>query len=451
MASTAFDSPILGNLFSTEAMREIFNDANRVAIYLDLEATLARVEAHLGIVPADAAAEISAQAKLEHIDLEQLRRRTEVVGSPIIPLLEQLVARCGKGAGQYVHWGATTQDLTDTATVIQIREALALIDADLRSISDSLAKLARRYRDTPMPARSMLQHAVPITFGLKAAEVLAAIERHRTRLKELRPRVLLGQFGGAAGTLASLGARGLEVQRELMKELQLGEPEIAWHTHRDNFAEVGGFLAMVTGTLAKFATDLKLMMQTEVAEASEPAEGGRGSSSTMPQKRNPVACNFIVACASVARQNAAALMEAMVQDHERASGPWLAEWVALPEIFLAASGALYHGRNLVAGLHIDEKRMRENLEATGGLISSEAVMMALAPHLGRDRAHELVSGISRHAIEDKKLFLDLLAANAEVSKHLDRAALAKLLDPANYLGLSREMVDRVLQNVDSRK
>ena len=249
--------------------------------------------------------------------MELLRRRTEVVGSPIIPVVEQLVARCGGNLGQYVHWGATTQDLTDTATVIQIREALSIVDDDLRVLSGSFAKLARRYRDTPMAGRSMMQHAVPITFGLKAAEVLAAIERHRARLNELRPRALVGQFGGAAGTLASLGARGLEVQRELMKELQLGEPEIAWHTHRDAFAEIGGFLAMVTGTLAKFATDIKLMMQTEVGEASEPAEAGRGSSSTMPQKRNPVACNFIIACASITRHNAAALFESMVQDHER--------------------------------------------------------------------------------------------------------------------------------------
>jgi 3-carboxy-cis,cis-muconate cycloisomerase len=450
MAATAFDSVILGNLFSTEAMRRIFSDENRVAIYLAIEAALARVEARLGIIPASAGEEISAQAKVENIDLEKLRRRTEVVGSPIIPLVDQLVARCAGESGQYVHWGATTQDLTDTATVLQIRDALALVDAELSEISGSFAKLALRHRDTPMAGRSMLQHAVPITFGLKAAEVLAAIERHRARLRELRPRALVGQFGGAVGTLASLGARGLEVQHELMQELQLGAPEIAWHTHRDAFAEVGAFLAMVTGTLAKFATDLKLMMQTEIGEAAEPAEAGRGSSSTMPQKRNPVACNFIIACAAIVRQNAAALMEAMVQEHERASGPWLVEWVALPEIFLAASGALFHARNLTAGLHIDEARMGENLDTTGGLISSEAVMMALAPHLGRERAHELVSELSRESLAQKKPFIELLAENPEVSKHFDRASLAKLLDPSNYLGLSREMVDRVLQTQAQR-
>jgi 3-carboxy-cis,cis-muconate cycloisomerase len=443
MASTAFDSPILGNLFSSEAMREIFDDRHRIAIYLDIEAALAHVEGHLGIIPGEAADAIAAHAKIDSIDMEKLAHRTEVAGSPIIPLVEQLTARCGE-FGQYVHWGATTQDITDTATVIQIREALAIVEADLSAISASLAKLARRYRDTPMAGRSMLQHAVPITFGFKVAEVLAAIERHRMRLKELRPRALIGQFGGAAGTLASLGARGLEVQRELVKELQLGEPEIAWHTHRESFAEVGGFLAMVTGTLAKFATDIKLMMQTEVGEASEAAEAGRGGSSTMPQKRNPVACNFILACAALVRQNAATLFESMVQDHERASGPWMVEWVALPEIFLAASGALRHARNLTAGLHVDEKRMRDNLAATGGLISSEAVMMALAPHLGRERAHGLVAELSRASLEQKKPFIDLLSANPEIAQHFDRAALEKLLDPANYLGLSREMVDRVL-------
>ena len=443
MASIAFDSPILGNLFCTEPMRRIFGDEKRIAIYLAIEAALARVEARLGIIPVEAANAIAAQAKIANLDIEALARRTELAGSPIIPVVDQLTARCGR-FGEYVHWGATTQDIMDTANALQMREALALVDDDMHGISDSLATLARRYRDTPMAGRSMLQHAVPITFGLKAAEVLAAIERHRTRLNELRPRSLVGQFGGAVGTLASLGEPGLEVQRELMNELQLAEPETTWHTHRDGIAEVGNFLALATATLAKFATDIKLMMQTEVAEASEPAQAGRGTSSTMPQKRNPVACNFILACASLARQNATALMEAMVQDHERASGAWMIEWVALPEVFLAASGALFHARNLAAGLHIDEQRMRENLDATGGLISSEAVMMALAPHLGRHRAHEVVAEISRRAIEEKKSFLDLLAATPEISKHLDRVALEKLLDPANYLGLAREMVDRVL-------
>jgi len=443
MAATAFDSRILGNLFGTDAMRRIFVDRTRIAIYLDIEAALARVEARLGIIPPEASSEINARANIDAIDMDKLRHRTEVAGSPIIPIIEQLTALCGEH-GQYVHFGATTQDIMDTATAIQMRDAFGIVHDDVSAISTNLANLARRYRDTSMAGRSMLQHAVPITFGLKAAEVLAAIERHRTRLEELRPRAMVGQFGGAAGTLASLGAHGLEVQRELMAELKLHEPAITWHTHRDSIAEVGSFLALVTGTLAKFATDIKLMMQTEVAEAAEPAEPGRGTSSTMPQKRNPVACNFIIACASMVRHQAAALMDAMVQDHERASGPWMIEWIALPAAFLAASGALHQARNLTEGLHIDENRMRENLDATGGLIMAEAVTMALAPHIGRHRAHELVAEISRRAIVEKKAFGELLASDPEISKHLDRVALERVLDPANYLGLAGEMVDRML-------
>jgi len=446
MGSTAFDSAILGNLFSTEAMRQIFSDHNRIKLYLDIEAALARVEARLGIIPAEAATEIQRQAIVENFDFDKLRRRTEVAGSPIIPLIDQLAERCG-AHGQYCHWGATTQDITDTATVLQIRAALALVGDDLRAISSALARLAIKYRDTPMAARSMLQHAVPIIFGLKVAEILAAIERHRARLTQLRPRVLVGQFGGAAGTLASLGSRGLEVQAALMKELRLGEPEATWHTHRDGIAEAGNFLGLVTGTLGKFATDIKLMMQTEIAEASEPHEAGRGASSTMPQKRNPVACNFILACTSTVRHNVTALLEAMVQEHERASGPWLIEWIAIPEIFLAASGALFHARHLAEGVRIDADRMRANLDITGGLIVAEAVMMGLAPFVGRDRAHHLVAEISRESIAQKKPFIDLLSANAEISRHLDRAALEKLVDPENYLGLSGAMVDRVLRTL----
>src|SRR5579863_5545235 len=368
MPATVIDSPLLQDLFSTPAMRQVFSDEARIARYLEIEAALARVQARIGIIPAEAAAEIGRHAVVTEIDFAQLKRRTEIVGAPVLPLVDQLAARCAHGLGQYCHWGATTQDITDTATVLQIRDALAIVSGDLDAIADSLVQLARRYRETPMAGRSMLQHAVPITFGLKAAATLAAIDRHRARLAEMRPRVLVGQFAGAAGTLASLGADGLAVQAALMDELGLGQPEVVWHTHRDRIAEVGGFLALVTGTLAKIATDVKLMMQTEVAEVSEPAAPGRGASSTMPQKRNPVACNYIIACAAMVRQQAAALLDAMVEDHERASGPWQIEWIALPEIFALSAGALSHTRALVAGLHVDPARMSANLALTNGLI-----------------------------------------------------------------------------------
>jgi 3-carboxy-cis,cis-muconate cycloisomerase len=444
MAASALDSEVFRDLFGSADMRAVFSDENRVQCYLDIEAALARVEARLGIIPEAAAQEICRHCHAAEFDMALLKRQTERIGYPVLPVVQQLVALCRDGLGEWCHWGATTQDITDTATVLQIRAALVLVERDLEAIAGSLADLARRYRDTPMAGRSNLQQAVPITFGYKMAVLLAGFDRHRARLKELRPRVLVGEFGGAAGNLSSLGARGLEVQEGLMAELGLGQPEIAWHTMRDRIAETGCFLGLVTGTLGKIATDVKLMMQTEVEEVYEPFAEGRGSSSTMPQKRNPISSNYITACVAMVRQNVAALLDAMVEDHERATGPWEIEWIAVPEIFLLSAGALAQARVLMAGLEVDPARMRANLDLTRGLIVSEAVMMGLGPHLGRQRAHDLVYDICRKVIASGRPFLDLLAEDREISAHMDRAQLAKLVDPANYLGLAGEMVDRVL-------
>jgi 3-carboxy-cis,cis-muconate cycloisomerase len=444
MAATIIDSRVFGDIFSTGKMRAVFSDEGRVQRYLDIEAALALVQARLGIIPKAAADEIRRHCRLEAIDMAKLKAQTERIGYPVLGVVQQLVAASRDGLGEWCHWGATTQDITDTATVMQIRAALALVEQDLEAIASSLTDLARRHRDTPMVARSNLQHAVPITFGYKAAVLLSGVHRHLERLKELRPRVLVGEFGGAAGNLSSLGRDGLRVQAALMVELDLGQPAIAWHTMRDTIAEVGCFLGLVTGTLGKIATDIKLMMQTEVAEAYEPFAEGRGSSSTMPQKRNPISCAYIHACVSMVRQHAAALLDAMVEDHERSTGPWEIEWIALPEIFCLSAGALAQARFLLGGLVIDQKRMRQNLDATGGLIMSEAVMMGLGPSLGRQRAHDLVYDICREVIASGRPFLDLLAEHREIAPHLDRAALAKLLEPSNYLGLCGEMVDRVL-------
>src|SRR6266699_4006795 len=447
MTSTAIDSAVFRHIFSSEPMRQVFSDEHRVQCYLDIEAALARVQARLGLIPQRAADEITAKCTLDIIDMAKLKSKTELIGYPVLPVVQQLVAVCADHLGEYCHWGATTQDITDTATIMQIRQALSLIEEDLAAISGHLADLARRYRDTPMAGRSNLQQAVPITFGYKVATWLSAIERHQQRLAELRPRVLVGEFGGAAGTLASLGTAGLQVQEGLMAERALGQPEIAWHTERDQIAEAGCFLGLVTGTLGKIATDVKLLMQTEVGEVFEPYAKDRGSSSTMPQKRNPISCNYIHACMAMVRQLVAALLDAMVEDHERSTGPWEIEWIAVPEIFLLTAGALQQARTLLADLEVDAARMRANLEITQGLISTEAVMMGLAPHLGRQRAHDLVYDISRQASTSGQSLLDLLAENEEIAASLDRAALAKLLDPAEYLGLSGEMVDRVLRQL----
>jgi 3-carboxy-cis,cis-muconate cycloisomerase len=444
MPATALDSLIFRDIFSTEAMRRVFSDENRVQRYLDFEAALARVQGRLGIIPQEAADEIFRHCSVDEYDMAKLKQQTERIGYPVLPVVQQLVARCRDNLGEWCHWGATTQDVTDTATVLQIREALALVEADIDAIADALADLALRHRDTVMAGRSNLQQAVPITFGYKMATILAAFDRHKQRLKELRPRVLVGEFGGAAGTLSSLGKDGLKVQEALMIELGLGQPEIAWHTVRDRIAEVGCFLGLVTGVCGKIALDVKLMMQTEVEEVYEPFHEGRGSSSTMPQKRNPISSVYITALTSLVRQHVAALLDAMVEDHERATGPWEIEWIALPEIFLLSAGALAQTKFIVSGLQVDAKKMRANLDITRGLIVSEAVMMGVAPYLGRQRAHDLIYDICRQVIATGRTLLDLLAEDKEISAHLDRAALAKLCDPANYLGQAGEMVDRVL-------
>jgi 3-carboxy-cis,cis-muconate cycloisomerase len=444
MPSTALDSNIFRDIFTTAEMRHVFSDEFRTACYLEIESALAKVQGKLGIIPEEATREIVSKCKIENIDFAKLKIQTERIGYPILGVVQQIVALCDKGLGEWCHWGATTQDITDTAAIMQVRAALELVEAEMVRITKALADLSKRYRDTPMAGRSNLQQAVPITFGFKAASLLAAFQRHRERLKELRPRVLVGEFAGAAGTLSSLGQDGLKVQAALMDELKLGQPEIAWHTVRDRIGEVGCFLALMTATLGKLSTDVKLMMQTEVAEVYEPFHEGRGSSSTMPQKRNPISCLYIHATASLVRQNAASLIEAGVADHERSTGPWEIEWIALPEIFLLSSGALSQSRLLLEGLQVDEKRMRANLDLTLGMIVSEAVMMGLGPHLGRQRAHDLVYDICREVVATNTPLVELLARNAEISKHLSRAELEKMTDPANYLGLAGEMVDRVL-------
>ena len=444
MPSTILDSAVFRDIFTTPAMRGVWSDENRVQKYLDFEAALARAQGRLKIIPQEAAVEIVKHCNAKLIDMAKLKEATERIGYPVLPVVQQLVKLCKDKLGEWSHWGATTQDVTDTATVLQMREALDLLEKDIDGICAALAALAKKYRDTPMAGRSNLQQAVPITFGYKMATLLAAFERHRQRLKELRPRVLVGEFGGAAGTLSSLGKDGLKCQAELMKELKLGQPAISWHTVRDNIAEVGCFLGLVTGSCGKIAFDVKLLMQTEVEEVQEPFHAGRGSSSTMPQKRNPISSVYITAQTAMVKQLVAALLEAQVEDHERSTGPWEIEWIALPEIFMLAAGALSQTRFLVEGLQVNDKKMRDNLDITKGLIMSEAVMMGLGDKMGRNTAHDVVYDICREVVKTGRPLIDLLAENAEIKKYADRKMLEALVDPANYLGVAGEMVDRVL-------
>jgi 3-carboxy-cis,cis-muconate cycloisomerase len=446
MPVTVLDSVLFRDAFGTPAMRAIFDDRGLIARYVEVEVALARAQGRCGVIPAAAADEIARRARADLLDLDLMRIETDNVGYPILPLVHQLVKQCGE-AGRYVHWGATTQDIMDSAVVLQVRDALALVDADIAELRRILARLAATHRDTAMAGRTHLQQALPVTFGYKVAISLAALDRHAERLAQLRPRVLVGQFAGAAGTLASLGGRGFDVQRELCDVLGLGQPVATWHVARDGFAEAVNFLALVAGTLGKVALDVMLMMTTEIAEVYEPFVTGRGASSTMPQKRNPISCELILAASKAVRQQAGLMLDAMVQDFERATGPWHAEWIAIPEAFVLTAGALHQAKFMLGGLVVDTGRMAANLGLSRGLIVAEAVMMGLAPHLGRQAAHDVVYTACRTVNEQGGTLLDVLAATPEVSSRLPREALARLTDPANYLGLAPRMVDRVLGSV----
>lgn len=444
MPALAPESLIFRDLFGTAPMRAVWDDGALARSWARAEAALATAQGALGMIPADAAASIHAAAETFAPDLAAIAKRTELVGYPIVELVRQLGAACPETARGFVHWGATTQDIMDTGTVLCLRDALALIEADVTAIRAQLATLAKAHRDTPMPGRTHLQHALPVTFGQKAAIWLDALDRHAERLSQLRPRVLRASLGGAAGTLASMGDKGLAVREGFARALDLADAPITWHVARDGFAEAAWLLAAIGGTLAKAATDIMLMCMDELGEAREPFVTGRGSSSTMPQKANPIACEIIVACARRLRGNAAQLLDGMVADFERATGPWHLEWLALPEAFIVASGLLAQAKFLFGGLVLYPDRMARNLGLTGGLILAEAVMMRLAPLVGRGEAHHLVYDCCVAARDQRRPLRDTLAADPRITAHLDQAAIDAALDPANYLGSAGAMVDRVL-------
>ncbi|QRQ88789.1 class-II fumarase/aspartase family protein [Cupriavidus oxalaticus] len=446
-ASTVVDSILFRDAFGTAGMRQIFSDMALIQRYIEVEVGLAKAEARVGIIPAEAAEVIARESRLERIDLDHMREETDIVGYPILPLVHQLVAMCGE-AGRYVHWGATTQDIMDTAVALQVRDALDSIDADIRALRGILADLAIKHRDTPMAGRTHLQQALPVTFGYKAAIWLAMFDRHQQRLAELRPRVAVVEFAGAAGTLASLGAqgenKGFAVQEALAQELGLGVPATTWHVARDGLAEAVNLLALVTGSLGKIALDIMIMASTEFAEVYEPFVKGRGASSTMPQKRNPISSELMLAASKAVRQHAGLMVDAMVQDFERATGPWHAEWIAIPESFILTAGALHQAKFALGGLIVDAARMKHNLGISNGLIVAEAVMMGMASHIGRQQAHDVVYDACRTVNEHGGTLADALAALPAVTRYFDRAAIDRMTDPANYLGLAPQMVDRAV-------
>jgi 3-carboxy-cis,cis-muconate cycloisomerase len=438
---------LLDLLFATETMRDIFSDHGRLQAMLDFEAALARAEANVGIIPSAAAAAIGAQCRAELFDVEALATAAAPAGNPAIPLvkaLTALVAVRDADAARYVHWGATSQDAMDTGLVLQLRAALSAVDQDLMRLSTALAALAERHAATALAGRTWLQQGPPVTLGLKAAGFLSAIERHRVRVRALSGRVAVVQFGGAVGTLAALGERGLDVAAVLARELRLAVPDVPWHTQRDRIAEVATTLGLIVGTLGKLARDVSLLMQTEVGEAAEPSAPGRGGSSTMPHKRNPVASATILSAATRVPALVSVMLAAMVQEHERGLGGWHAEWETLPEICALTGGALAQAIAMVEGLQVDPARMASNLELTRGLVLAEAVAMALGDKLGKTQAHALIEEASARALAERKPLRETLAADARVTAHLSAAELERLLDPRNYLGQTQALIARGL-------
>jgi len=435
------------SLFTTDAMRAIFSPRARLARMLDFEAALARAEAGVGVIPQHAADVIAAQCDVSRFDVDAIEKAARNAGNLAIPLVAALtrnVAAVDAAAKGYVHWGATSQDVIDTGLVLQLRDALAQIEADLVRLADALAAQARRYATAVLPGRTWLQQALPITLGVKLAAFVDALDRHRARIASLREHAIVLQFGGAAGTLASLGDQGLAVSEALGNELRIAVPDMPWHTQRDRLCDVAATLGMLTATLGKLGRDLSLLAQTEIGEIDEPAAPGRGGSSTMPQKRNPVGASIALAAAVRVPGLVATMLAAAVQEHERGLGDWPAEWETLPQIVLLTAGALDAMAEVAEGLDVHADRMRANLDISNGLIFAEAAQMALAPAIGRDAAHSLVASACRQAAAEGAHLRDILEADPKVSRVLDRNAVAKLFDPAGYLGASGTFVQRAL-------
>jgi 3-carboxy-cis,cis-muconate cycloisomerase len=446
-------SPLMTPLVSSAAMRAVLDDGARLQRMLDVIVALARAEAAIGLVPALASDQIANAAKAERYDVKALGEEAVAAGNIAIPLINALTAEVAKAdaaAAGWIHWGATSQDIIDTALVLELRAAIDVLIADLNRAIEGFTTLAGRHRRTPIVGRTWLQHALPMPLGLKLAGYAAALGRARERLRRLRREGLMLQFGGAVGTLAALNDKGLDVAERLAALLDLPLPEAPWHSHHDRLAEVASALAILTGTCGKIARDVSLMMQTDVAEAFEPAAPGRGGSSTLPHKRNPTAAAAALAAATIAPNLTATILAALVQEHERALGGWQAEWQAFPALALVTSGALFAIVDIAQGLEIDSERMRVNLDETRGLIMAEAVAFALGTKLGKQEADKIVAEASRKALAAKRNLQDVLAENNQVTLSLSVGELAKLFEPMAYQGAAQTLIDRIVGSLQVR-
>ncbi|WP_230018837.1 3-carboxy-cis,cis-muconate cycloisomerase [Pseudomonas savastanoi] len=428
-------------------MREIFSDEGRVQGMLDFEAALARAQARVGLIPPEVVADIELSCDARLFDFDALAMAIGSAGNSAIPLVKalgkQIAARSAE-AERYVHMGATSQDVMDSGLILQLRRAIVLLEHDLARLADAMAEQAQRHAGTPLAGRTWLQQATPVTLGMKIAGWLGAVTRHRQRLNEIKPRLLCLQFGGASGSLAALGDQAFSVAEALAGELQLALPEQPWHTQRDRLVEFAGLLGLIAGSLGKLGRDVSLLMQTEVGEVFEPSAPGKGGSSTMPHKRNPVGAAVMISTATRAPGLVATMFAAMPQEHERSLGLWHAEWETLPELCCLVSGSLQQALQVLPGLQVDAERMAINLQSTKGLVLAEAVSIALAQRIGRDAAHHLVEQCCRRAVEQGALLRQVLGETPQVSEQFSSDELDRLLDPSHYLGQARQWVERAV-------
>jgi 3-carboxy-cis,cis-muconate cycloisomerase len=444
--ATPLDSAIFAPLFTDEEISRLFSDEAYVRVLIEVEIALAQAEARLGIMPAKAAEQI-AKVAANKIDITALTKGTVRSGFPIIALVQELHKQVGADAASFVHWGATTQDIMDTACVLQLRAAIKVLRARLGEVARHLSSLADRHRDAILAGRTHSQQALPITFGLKVASWLAPLVRHVERLVEILPRLLVVQFGGAAGTLAAFGDKGLRVTEELAKELKLGAPAMPWHAQRDSLVEFAGWLSLVTGSLGKMAQDIILQAQTEVGEVGESGEEGRGGSSTMPQKSNPIASELILAAARTNASLLSAMHHAQIQEHERATHGWQVEWLTLPQMVLLTGGALKHAIYLAKHLQVDTAAMRANIARANDVILAESAVFALAGVMSRPRAEELIKKACAIAVAENKPLIEVVKKLSNTSLRKGEVDWKALAEPNNYLGETKKFISQVLERV----
>ncbi len=442
----AQDSRLLGHLFSTPAMKKVFSDTSTLQHWLQVEAALARVQSDLQLIPEKAAQAISQACEPDTYDLQALGKQIADASHPLTPIIAAIENKAGN-YGQYVHFGATTQDIMDTGMVLQMKAGLTLLAVEHKKLLNACLLQAKTWRALPMAGRTHGQHAVPVTLGLKFALVAGEVNRNLVRLNDLLDALPV-QFAGAAGTLATLGTKGEKVREKLATELGLANPHGSWHTCRDLIAHIISQLAMSAATCGKIANEVVNLQRTEIGELAEGAAPGAGGSSTMPQKRNPMLAQNIVALARLMMNHPATALDAMMHEHERDMAAWTVEWAIVPESFVYGHAAVSQCARLVANLQIDETRIRENLAASEGLICAEAVMMDLAPDMGRSEAHHVIADLISHAHTTGVSFSNALNEDGRIKAVRTPQQIAALLEPANYTGDAIKTVDRMVRELE---